>query len=155
LEGLVLKEHILSLSLSHSIWKICVLNFLNCNKGTAIAKRALAFGMKIAYFNRNRAPKSEEQLAAPIEYASTLDALLQDSDIVVVSVPLTPDTTGLFQLEQFQKMKRTALFVNIARGAIVNTEALVKALETKLIAGAALDVTDPEPLPKDHPLLKV
>ena len=67
-------------------------------------------------------------------------------------VPLTPETRGMFGDAQFAQMKPTSTLVNVARGAVVDTEALLRALEQKKIAGAALDVTDPEPLPPDHPL---
>ena len=79
-------------------------------------------------------------------------ALLAESDCVVALLPLSPQTRGMFGDAAFARMKPTATFVNAARGPICDTAALLRALEQKKIAGAALDVTDPEPLPPDHPL---
>src|SRR5260370_39806414 len=79
-------------------------------------------------------------------------ALLPKADVVVVACPLTKETRGLFGKEQFAAMKPSAYFVNVARGGIVRTADLVEALRGKRIAGAGLDVTDPEPLPGGHPL---
>jgi len=83
----------------------------------------------------------------------TLEELLERSDFVTIHCPLTPDTRGLIGEEALGRMKETAYLVNAARGPIVDTDALARALEAGEIAGAALDVTDPEPLPVDHPLL--
>lgn len=81
--------------------------------------------------------------------------LAQDLDILVLSLPLTKDTKGLLSDEQFEILSKKKTFIsNIARGGIIDTEALIKALETGKIRGAALDVTDPEPLPSDHKLWK-
>ena len=77
--------------------------------------------------------------------------LLPKADAVILACPLTAETKGLFGEKQFAAMKPTAHFINIGRGPIVQTDALVKALEKKQIAGAGLDVTDPEPLPDAHP----
>lgn len=83
------------------------------------------------------------------------DFLSQDLDILVVAVPLLESTRGLIGRRQFEIMSRKGTFVsNVARGPVIDTEALIEALEGGLIAGAALDVTDPEPLPKGHPLWK-
>ncbi|MDR0328566.1 MAG: protein kinase [Planctomycetaceae bacterium] len=84
--------------------------------------------------------------------ADKLDDLLQQSDVVILALPLNAKTKGLFNSERFQQMKPDALFVNVARGDIVNTDDLVLALHEGRIAGAVLDVTSPEPLPADHPL---
>jgi glyoxylate reductase len=83
----------------------------------------------------------------------TLEELLERSDFVTIHCPLTPDTRGLIGEEALGRMKETAYLVNAARGPIVDTDALARALNAGEIAGAALDVTDPEPLPVDHPLL--
>jgi glyoxylate reductase len=85
----------------------------------------------------------------------TLEELLERSDFVTIHCPLTPDTRGLIGEEALGRMKETAYLVNAARGPIVDTDALARALKAGEIAGAALDVTDPEPLPVDHPLLDV
>ncbi|KAI4890909.1 hypothetical protein NFI96_017287 [Prochilodus magdalenae] len=82
-----------------------------------------------------------------------LDSLLGESDFVVVSCALTPETQGLCDKAFFSRMKRTAVFINTSRGAVVNQEDLFEALTAGQIAAAGLDVTTPEPLPTDHPLL--
>jgi glyoxylate reductase len=117
--------------------------------GAAVAKRAQASGMIVLYTNRRRRRDEEKIQATYVK----LDKLLEESDFVVVLTPLTKETRGMFGAEQFSKMKRTAYFINAARGAIVDTDSLVQALKDGQIAYAALDVTDPEPLPPDHPLL--
>jgi phosphoglycerate dehydrogenase-like enzyme len=81
-----------------------------------------------------------------------LEAAIEQADIVLVAAPLTPDTRGLISREWFDRMAPTAILVNVGRGAIVDTPALVEALQENRIGGAALDVTDPEPLPDGHPL---
>ena len=81
-----------------------------------------------------------------------LDNLLSQSDIICLHVPATSETVGMFDRKTLAKMKKGAIFINTARGAIVDTDALVQALESGQLAGAALDCTQPEPLPKDHPL---
>jgi phosphoglycerate dehydrogenase-like enzyme len=83
-----------------------------------------------------------------------LPKLASEADFVVNTAPLTPQTRGIYNAALFAKMKPTAYFINIARGGSVVTADLIEALESKTIAGAALDVTDPEPLPPGHPLWK-
>ena len=77
---------------------------------------------------------------------------LEQADFVVIAAPLTPQTEGLFDAKAFASMKPSARLINIGRGPIVNTKALIKALDNGEIAGAALDVFEEEPLPEDHPL---
>ena len=84
--------------------------------------------------------------------ADELPKLIGQADIVVNVTPLTPETTGLFNAAMFARMKPTAYFINVGRGKSVVTDDLLAALKTGVIAGAGLDVVDPEPLPKDHPL---
>ncbi len=120
------------------------------NIGRQIARRARAFDMRVLYRNRRRRPADEAALG--VEYAS-LDELLRESDHVVLSCPLTPETKRLINASALRTMKRTATLVNIARGPVVDTDALYKALRTGEIESAGLDVTEPEPLPRDHPLL--
>ncbi|WP_372661759.1 2-hydroxyacid dehydrogenase [Cohnella sp.] len=119
--------------------------------GTAVAKRAKASGMNIIYHNRNR-KQDDDQLGA--RYVS-FDGLLDEADCIVVLVPLSDQSRGMFGKEQFKRMKATAYFVNASRGPVVNTDDLYDALKNRKIAYAALDVTDPEPLPGDHPLLSL
>lgn len=83
------------------------------------------------------------------------DELLQKSDFIIVSCPLTKETAKMFNDEAFSKMKKTAVFVNVARGGIVDQPALVRALKNKTIFAAGLDVMTPEPLPKNDPLLSL
>lgn len=120
--------------------------------GTEVARRAKAFEMRILYHNRNRCRETEGHL--DLEYAS-FDALLSQADFVSLSCPLTEDTHGLIGTAELQRMKSSAILINMARGPVVNTEALYEALSAGEIAAAALDVTDPEPLPRDHPLLQL
>ncbi len=124
------------------------------NIGLQIARRASGFDMEILYHNRR--PRVEQQLPDNIkaEYAA-LEELLKRSDFVMLTVPLTDQTRGLIDSKALAIMKPTAILVNLARGPVVQTDALLDALKTEQIAGAALDVTDPEPLPRDHGLLKL
>lgn len=117
--------------------------------GSALARRARVSGMRVIYANRT--PRSDD--AATGNAYRTFSALLGEADCVVALVPLTPQTRGMFDAQAFAAMKPSAVFVNVARGAVADTAALLHALEAKQIAGAALDVTDPEPLPHDHPLV--
>jgi len=117
--------------------------------GTAIAERAVAFGMRIAYTSRSQKRQAEDHLGA---VSLPLDDLLHQSDFVVLAVDLNKTTRGLIGEHELAMMKESAVLINIARGAVIQTGPLVAALREKRIAGAALDVTDPEPLPPDHPL---
>lgn len=119
--------------------------------GTAVARRARASNMKIVYHNRRRRLDDETLDATHLPLAG----LLAQSDCVVVLTPLSPATEGLFGSSQFANMKPGSFFVNASRGLVVDTAALVTSLESGHLAGAALDVTDPEPLPADHALLKM
>jgi phosphoglycerate dehydrogenase-like enzyme/glyoxylase-like metal-dependent hydrolase (beta-lactamase superfamily II) len=119
--------------------------------GTQVARRAHGFGMRIMAIDPN------EQMTKPafvfsIAPPAQLLAQLPKADVVVVACPLTKETRGLFGKEQFAALKPTAYFINVARGGIVQTPDLVEALRGKRLAGAGLDVTDPEPLPVAHPL---
>jgi glyoxylate reductase len=120
--------------------------------GAQVAKRARGFDMSLLYHNRNPRPAIAEPLGA--RYVS-LELLLSSSDYVVLTVPLTPQTTRLIGREQLAKMKPTAILINVARGSVVDTDALTEALASRRIYAAALDVTDPEPLPRDHPLVRL
>lgn len=120
--------------------------------GRQVAKRANGFGMTVLYHNRNRSDEAEIVLGA--KYASKHE-LLATADYVVLTLPLTPDTRGFIGKGELALMKATATLVNVARGAVVDKDALTEALAAKRLFAAALDVTDPEPLPRDHPLLKL
>ena len=110
--------------------------------GQAIARRARGFGMRILYNARSRKPEAEKELGAEFR---PLDELLRESDFVVLAVPLTKETYHMINEERLRLMKPTAILVNIARGKVVDTEALVKALREGWIAGAGLDVFEEEP----------
>lgn len=120
--------------------------------GRQVAMRARGFGMTVLYHNRNRDDEAEIALGA--RYAAKAE-LLASADYVVLCVPLTPDTRGLIGAAELALMKPTATLVNVARGAVVDKDALAATLEARGIFAAALDVTDPEPLPRDHPLLSL
>ncbi|MCH8982886.1 MAG: D-glycerate dehydrogenase [Acidobacteria bacterium] len=114
--------------------------------GTAVAKRAAGFEMRVLY-----AAPSEKNVAGSERVE--MDELLARSDAVVLAAPLVDDTYHLIDAEALGLMRPEAYLVNVARGGLIDTDALVSALESGGIAGAALDVTEPEPLPSDHPLL--
>jgi glyoxylate reductase len=118
--------------------------------GQAVAKRARGFDMKVLYHNRSRLPEVEAQLGAGYR---DFDDLLRESDFVSLHVNLTEETQGLMDGRALALMKPTGILINTARGPVVDSEALYEALKEGEIAYAALDVTDPEPLPADHKLL--
>ncbi len=118
--------------------------------GSGVAKRAKGFGMKILYTDVARNKQAEGELG--IEFVD-IDTMLTRSDFITIHVNLTPETHHLIGPKQFEKMKRTAILVNTSRGPIVDNMALYDALRSGKIAYAALDVTEPEPIPADHPLL--
>jgi lactate dehydrogenase-like 2-hydroxyacid dehydrogenase len=113
--------------------------------GQAVAKRAQGFGFQILYYD----PAGKKDMPGE---AVPFDELLSRSDFLSLHCPLTPETRGLINSDAFSRMKPSAILVNAARGGVVDTDALADALEKGKIAGAALDVTDPEPLPVDHRL---
>ncbi|MFM1651734.1 2-hydroxyacid dehydrogenase [Brevibacillus sp. B_LB10_24] len=120
--------------------------------GEAVARRAKGFDMKILYHNRSRKSDAEQSLGA--EYV-TLDELLSRSDYVVLMTPFTPDTEGLMGARELGLMKKDAILVNTSRGRVVDEQALIQALTERQIGGAALDVFQTEPIPKDNPLLSL
>jgi glyoxylate reductase len=117
--------------------------------GTAVARRGRGFAMRILYHDVTRSPKLEAELG--LEYAP-LDRLLTETDYVSLHCPLTPDTHHLIDEHALRQMKPTAILINTSRGPVVDSDALQRALREGWIGAAALDVTDPEPLPADHPL---
>jgi glyoxylate reductase len=122
------------------------------NIGRQVARRARAFDMTVLYYNRRRREEAERELG--VEYA-TFEGLLQRSDYVMLCCPLTEETRNLINAAALGKMKPTATLVNVARGGVVDTQALYEALRDGRIARASLDVSEPEPLPRDHPILKL
>lgn len=118
--------------------------------GQAVAKRARGFDMRVCYYDLQRNQDLEDELG--VEYLE-FDELLQQSDFISIHTWLSDDTYHLFSSEQFKRMKKSAILINSARGPIVDQKALYHALKAGEIAYAALDVTDPEPIPMDEPLL--
>jgi glyoxylate reductase len=112
--------------------------------GRAVAARAPAFGMRVAYTSR-REPAGAGMHSGPEAERMSLDRLLTTSDVVSLHVPLTPETRHLIDRKAFARMKRSAYFINTARGPVVDEDALAGALQQHLIAGAALDVYEHEP----------
>jgi len=120
--------------------------------GTAIARRARGFDMNILYYSRRRKPQIEIELGAKF---LSLEELLKSSDYVILSVSLNKETYRMIGERELRMMKPTAYLINISRGAVVDTRALVKALSEGWIAGAGLDVFEEEPLPRNHPLMRL
>ena len=118
--------------------------------GSEVAKRAHALGMKVTAIRASG--RTGPDFVSYVGLPDELHKLTAEADFVVNTAPLTPETTGIFDAAFFAKMKPTAYFINVARGKSVVTAALIDALENHKIAGAGLDVTDPEPLPPDHAL---
>jgi phosphoglycerate dehydrogenase-like enzyme len=120
--------------------------------GTNIAERAAGFGMTIIGVDpRDAAPSPViKQMVKP----NQLDTVLPLADVVFITVPETDTTKGMIGATQFREMKRGAYFVAVSRGTIYSMDGLIEALTNRRLAGAGLDVTDPEPLPANHPLWK-
>src|ERR687883_809886 len=121
--------------------------------GREVAKRGRGFDMQVLYYDVYPAPPEEEaRLGAR---RASLDEVLAASDFVTLHVNLTPETHHLMNRETLARMKRSAMLINASRGPVVDSEALYEALKNGVIAAAALDVTEPEPLPGNHPLLQL
>ena len=121
--------------------------------GEAVAQRGhFGFGMPVLYHSHSPKPAVEARFNA--QYRS-LDALLQEADFVCLTVPLTAETEGLIGAEQFARMRRETIFINIARGKVVDEQAMIHALQTGQIRAAGLDVFEREPLQADSPLLQL
>ena len=120
------------------------------NIGQALAKRAAAFEMEICAYTRTRGKFQPEGFE--VEEVETLHDLLPRVDFLALTLPLTPENTGMIGEKEFDLMKETASLVNVSRGPHVDTDALTDAVREGKIAGAGLDVVEPDPLPADHPL---
>jgi glyoxylate reductase len=118
--------------------------------GSAVARRAQGFGMRVLYHDRVPSPGLEAELGLE---RTSLEYLLAQADFVSLHCPLTSETHHLIGERALRQMKPTAILINTSRGPVVDAGALGRALREGWIAAAALDVTDPEPLPSDHPLL--
>lgn len=118
--------------------------------GTEVARRANAIGMRVI------ATRASDRPAPPfvsrVGFGDDLLGMAREADIVVNTLPLTAETRGLFSARVFGEMKPTAYFINVGRDATVVTSDLVQALQNNVVAGAGLDMTDPEPLPAGHAL---
>ena len=123
------------------------------NIGVEVARRAQGFDMTVLYHNRTRRPVEVERRVGARFVG--LDEILRQSDYLVLNVPLNDSTRGLIGAKELSVMKPTATLINIARGPVVDTGALTVALQNRTIRAAGLDVTDPEPLPREHPLLSM
>ena len=120
--------------------------------GKAIAKKAKAFDMKVIATRRLQKKVEHKKTVDELIPVSNLSHLLKNSDFVVIACPLTPVTKNMIGKRELSEMKSTAFIINIARGEIINEAALINALQNKTLAGAALDVFEKEPLPKESPL---
>ncbi|MHB9025693.1 MAG: 2-hydroxyacid dehydrogenase [Armatimonadota bacterium] len=120
--------------------------------GLQVAHRAAGFGMRVLYYNTTRDEDAEQSLG--VQYGS-LDNVLREADFVTLHVPLTSQTRGMIDERRLRLMKSTAYLINMARGPVVDHDALVRALREGWIAGAGLDVYDIEPIPADDPLLEL
>ena len=123
--------------------------------GRCSAKLARAFGMKVVALRRRPELSSGDPLVDKVYTNDQICNLMQESDFVVVSAPLTPDTRGMVGEKELAAMKPSAVIINVGRGPVIQEAALVKALEEKRILGAALDVFDTEPLPAGHAFYKL
>jgi phosphoglycerate dehydrogenase-like enzyme len=121
--------------------------------GREVAKRAKGFGMTV--WATKRTPTEPPSYVDRQETSDQLMAMLPDADVIVLCVPLTDETRGMIGAEAFAAMRPGTYLINIARGPVVDTAALMTALKNGTLAGAGLDVTDPEPLPADHPLWQI
>ena len=119
--------------------------------GQAVAQRAAGFNMKVIFHDPNRNETAPGLNASPVD----LDTLLHHSDFISIHTPLTAETHHLINAAAFNKMKPNAILINTARGGVVDPTALYAALKNHRIQAAALDVTEPEPLPLDSPLLEL
>ncbi len=120
--------------------------------GTQISQRAWAFGMNVIGVDPKDLPLLS--FVSRMVKPDQLDTVLPLADVVFISAPHTPQSEGMIGSKQFDEMKKGAYFIAVSRGKLYNSEALVKALDEKRLAGAGLDVTNPEPLPKGHSLWK-
>jgi len=120
--------------------------------GSQIAQRAHAFGMTVIGVDPKEIPLNP--YVSKMVFPDRLDSVLPMADVVFISAPHTPQSEGMMGPKQFELLKKNSYFIAVSRGKLYNTDALVKALDSRRLAGAGLDVTNPEPLPKGHPLWK-
>lgn len=118
--------------------------------GRSVASIASGLGMRVIAYD----PYVQADVAAGIEFVATLDELLERADVVSLHIPLTDGSQGIIDRSAIGRMREGAILINTARGGLIDHEALLEALDAGRLFGAGLDVTDPEPLPPDHPLLR-
>ncbi|HEY7335731.1 MAG TPA: D-2-hydroxyacid dehydrogenase [Bryobacteraceae bacterium] len=123
--------------------------------GSAAAERAKVFGMKIAALRRRPELSTSNGLVDAVYSPKQLPELMGASDYILAAAPLTPETTGMIGEKEIAAMKRTAVIMNVGRGQVIDEQALIRALESNRIRGAALDVFAVEPLPADHPFWRM
>lgn len=121
--------------------------------GRAVAKRALGFGLKVIFYHYKN--QNLSNIDSQLYQQVSMEKFLSCSDYISLHVPLKKDTYKMVNQQVFNRMEKRPILLNMSRGAVVDTDDLVKALKEKKIRGAALDVTDPEPLPGDHPLCRL
>lgn len=119
--------------------------------GKAMARRAVGFDMQVIYYDPNEPRRDPDVKASPVDF----ETLLEESDFISLHTPLTPDTHHLIDAAALAKMKPNAVLINTSRGPVIDMDALYHALKEHRIFGAGLDVTEPEPLPLDHPLFSL
>jgi glyoxylate reductase len=119
--------------------------------GKAMARRAAGFDMRVIYYDPNEKKPERDLKVTRVDF----ETLLAESDFISLHTPLTPDTRHMIDSEAFSKMKPGAVLINTSRGPVVDPDALYEALKERRIFGAGLDVTEPEPIPLDSPLLKL
>lgn len=120
--------------------------------GQAFAQRAKGFNMRLIAYSPRMTPEKAATVGAE---AVSFETLLRESDFISLHSPLTPETRHLINADALSQMKPSAILINTARGGIIDQDALYTALKNGTIRAAGLDVTDPEPLPQDHPLLQL
>jgi len=120
--------------------------------GSQIAQRAHAFGMTVIGVDQKEIPLNP--YISKTVFPDRLDTVIPQADVIFISAPHTPQSEGMVGAKQFELMKKGAYFIAVSRGKLYDTNALVKALDSRRLSGAGLDVTNPEPLPKGHPLWK-
>ncbi|XP_073258084.1 probable 2-ketogluconate reductase [Porites lutea] len=123
------------------------------NIGRAVAAKAKGFNMKILYYSRTR--KEDQEKCLGVSFCPDLKKLLQESDFVILCLPYTDQTKHIISSKELCLMKPTATLINVGRGGTINHDDLTAALHNGVIRGVALDVTEPDNLPKDHPLFKM
>jgi glyoxylate reductase len=121
-------------------------------QGREVAKRLAGWGVRMVYYSRRRVREVEERYDAEFK---SLEEVLREADVVSIHLPLTPETEKLIGEEELRMMKSNAILINVARGGIVDEEALAKALKEGWIGGAAVDVYSEEPVRRDHPLVRL